>query len=190
MGAYPGSGPACITFTTSGSLAPVFQEERVLMRRYWSIGAIAGSVVLADQVSKQLAMDAVPLWRSVPVIDGFFNLVHVQNRGAAFGFLNREDTDWQFYFFAVVTFVAVLVLFYLAKTAKERSHLLFTSLGLILSGAIGNFIDRCRFRHVVDFLDFHIGEWHWPAFNVADIAITCGVILMLLNMLCSSRRKD
>ena len=153
------------------------------------MGAIAGVVVLADQASKQWAVSAVPLWRSVPVIDGFFNLVHVQNRGAAFGFLNRSDTDWQFWFFTAVTFVAVLVLFYLAKTAKERSPLLFTSLGLILGWAIGNFIDRCRFRHVIDFLDFHVGDWHWPAFNVADIAITCGVILMLLNMLCAGRRK-
>lgn len=153
------------------------------------MGAIAGVVVLIDQVTKQWAMDTVPLWRGVPVIDGFFNLVHVQNRGAAFGFLNREDTDWQFYFFAAVTLVAVAVLFYLAKTAKERSPLLFTSLGLILGGAIGNFIDRCRFRHVIDFLDFYVGDWHWPAFNVADIGITCGVILMLLHMFCSARRK-
>lgn len=152
------------------------------MRKYGIIGAVGAFIVLADQFTKYLVLEKIPLWHGFPVIDGFFNLVHVRNRGAAFGFLNRSDIEWQFWFFTAMTVVAVAVLLYLAKSARERSYGTLASLGLILGGAVGNFIDRCRFRHVIDFLDFHIGDRHWPAFNVADMGITCGVVLLLLLM--------
>lgn len=152
------------------------------MKRYGIIACVAALVAVLDQLTKYLAMQAIPLWSTHPVVEGFFNLVHVRNRGAAFGFLNNSDTDWQFWFFAAVTLLAVGVLLWMAKTApaplNARARLFFVSLGLILGGAVGNFIDRCRFRHVIDFLDFYIGDWHWPAFNVADIGITVGVLLL------------
>ena len=148
-------------------------------------------MAVLDQLTKYLAMQAIPLWTARPVIDGFFNLVHVRNRGAAFGFLNNSDTDWQFWFFAGVTLLAVGVLLWMARTAppphKFKARLFFISLGLILGGAVGNFIDRCRFRHVIDFLDFYIGNWHWPAFNVADIGITVGVLLLIFLTLCGRK---
>jgi signal peptidase II len=152
---------------------------RFITNRYGIIACVAGLVAVLDQLTKYLAMQAIPLWTSKPVIDGFFNLVHVRNRGAAFGFLNNGDTDWQFWFFAGVTVLAAGALFWMAKTAPPRSKLFFFSLGLILGGAAGNFIDRCRFRYVIDFLDFYLKNWHWPAFNVADIGITVGVLLLI-----------
>lgn len=156
---------------------------RFITNRYGIIACVALLVAVLDQLTKCLAMQAIPLWTSRPVIEGFFNLVHVRNRGAAFGFLNNSDTDWQFWFFAVVTVLAVGVLLWMARSAppplRTRAKLFFISLGMILGGAVGNFIDRCRFRHVIDFLDFYVGNWHWPAFNVADIGITLGVLLLV-----------
>ncbi|MDR2891764.1 MAG: signal peptidase II [Deltaproteobacteria bacterium] len=160
------------------------------MKRYGLIGVIAALVALVDQVTKQMACEVLPFGQFRPVIDGFFNLVHVRNRGAAFGFLNNHDTDWQFWFFAAATVLAVVVLLYLAKTAPAKSRLLFTAIGLVLGGAVGNFIDRCRFRYVIDFLDFYIGNWHWPAFNVADIGITCGVILLMYLILFGGKKVE
>lgn len=150
------------------------------MKRYYITISIAAFIVVLDQLSKKLVMDALPLWRSVPVIDGFFNLVHVQNRGAAFGFLNRSDIEWQFWLFAAFTVVAVGLVLYMVRGLKPVSLLGLSAFGAILGGALGNFIDRVRFRHVVDFLDFYVGEVHWPAFNVADIAICYGVAIFAI----------
>jgi signal peptidase II len=157
------------------------------MKRYWLIGGIAALLALADQLTKQLATQAVQPRHARVVIDGFFNLVQVQNRGAAFGFLNNSDSTWQFWFFAVITALAVAALLYTAKTLPARSFWAFCCLGFILGGALGNFIDRCRLRHVRDFLDFYWGDWHWPAFNVADIGISCGVFGLIVFIL--TRRK-
>jgi signal peptidase II len=147
----------------------------VLMKRYWLIGGIAFALAPLDQWTKHLVDLALPARHTRVVIDGFFNLVRVQNRGAAFGFLNNNDSGWQFWFFTLATVLAVAGVLYLAKTLPPRAYAAFCCLGLILGGALGNFIDRCRLRHVRDFLDFYWGEWHWPAFNVADLGITLGV---------------
>lgn len=122
------------------------------------------------------------LWDTDPVIPGFFNLVHVLNKGAAFGFLNQPDTNWQIWFFVAVTIFAVGFIYYLLTTADHGDRFFIWGLGLVLGGALGNLIDRVRFGFVVDFLDFHIGEYHWPAFNVADIAITCGAFSVIISM--------
>ncbi len=141
--------------------------------RYAIVSGIAALVIVLDQLTKWWVVKALPMHTSVPVIDGFFNLVHIYNRGAAFGFLNRSDIEWQFWLFMVATFISVLAIYYLVRTSVYLSAL-FVALGLVLGGALGNLIDRIRFRAVVDFLDFYIGHWHWPAFNVADIAICLG----------------
>ncbi|MDL2268272.1 signal peptidase II, partial [Desulfovibrio sp. OttesenSCG-928-G15] len=113
-------------------------------------------------------------------ITPFFNLVHVLNHGAAFGFLNDPETTWQFWFFLAATLMALGIIVFIAKSAPRSSTVLFAGLGLILGGAFGNLVDRIRFRAVVDFLDFHYAGWHWPAFNVADIAICTGAFLAAL----------
>ncbi len=147
--------------------------------RYLFIAALAALVTLLDQVCKLWVRLAIPLHTEIPVIQGFFSLVHVRNRGAAFGFLNRHDIAWQFWLFLAATILAAVVIVFLARQAKETERLFFTALGLIMGGAAGNLIDRVRHRAVVDFLDFYLGNWHWPAFNVADIAICCGAALAL-----------
>ncbi len=141
--------------------------------RYALVSGLAALVIFLDQLSKWWVIQSLPLHESVPIIDGFFNLVHIYNRGAAFGFLNRSDIEWQFWLFLVATVIAVGAIFYLVRTSAP-SKMLFSALGLVLGGALGNLIDRIRYRAVVDFLDFYVGHWHWPAFNVADIAICLG----------------
>lgn len=149
--------------------------------RYRMLTGIAAVVVVLDQLTKWWAMNAIPEHRPIPVVQGFFDLVNVRNRGAAFGFLNRSDIEWQFWLFLVATLIATGAIFALVRSSKH-DPLLFSGLGLVLGGALGNLIDRIRFRAVVDFLDFYIGEWHWPAFNVADIAICVGAFLACIAM--------
>jgi len=118
----------------------------------------------------------------VPVIKGFFNLVHVRNRGMAFGFMNRPDMDLGFWVLVSATVLAIgLLLFWFYRMKDEGT---WTTLGLsfILGGAVGNLIDRVRLHEVIDFLDVYVGGYHWPAFNVADAAITVGAFMVGLSL--------
>ena len=136
------------------------------------------TIVIADQISKFAVMNSLRIHESVTVISGFFNLVHLRNRGMAFGFLNRPDINFTFYLLVAASFVAIVFLLIWFFRLKEGDTLSVLALSLIMGGAVGNLIDRLRFREVVDFLDFYVGNYHWPAFNVADSAITVGVILI------------
>ena len=135
-------------------------------------------VVLAlDQLTKLAIMDNLAAYRDVIPLTGFFNLVHVHNTGAAFSLL-ADQPGWQQTFFVVLALVAAGVILYLLR--KTRGQPLFcAALALILGGAVGNLVDRVRYGHVIDFLDFYLGTWHWPAFNVADSAITVGAALLI-----------
>lgn len=141
--------------------------------RFKLLFTLAIICIFLDQITKFLIVRTIPLRDGFSAISGLFNIVHVQNHGAAFGFLNNPDTDWQFWFFFVITiFVIGFILNLVRKSPYDK--LLFIGFGFILGGAIGNFFDRIRFRYVIDFLDFYIGSWHWPVFNVADICICIG----------------
>lgn len=157
--------------------------------RYRILLGVGFLVLLADQLTKWWTMTAIPTHGSVTIIPGFFDLVHVRNRGAAFGFLNRSDIEWQFWLFLAATVISAGVIWGLTRTAKGNEKALFYGLGLVLGGAIGNLVDRVRFRAVIDFLDVYIGQWHWPAFNMADIAICCGAFLVCLNMVFSREER-
>ena len=148
--------------------------------RYRILGGMAALARFLDQLSKWLILRSIPEHRSVTVIEGLFDLVNIRNRGAAFGFLNRPDIEWQFWLFLAATLVAVWAIFMLVRDAHEEPWL-FAGLGLVMGGALGNLADRLRFRAVVDFLDIYWGDWHWPAFNVGDSAICIGVGLLLLD---------
>ena len=152
-------------------------------RRLILVGGWALAVVLLDQLTKYLVLRDLPEFRSVPIIPGFFDLVNIRNRGAAFGFLNSPDIEWQFWLFLGATLFAAGAIVSLARSARPTDTALLCGLGCVLGGAVGNLIDRLRFRAVVDFLDFYIGQWHWPAFNVADIAICCGATLICFYLL-------
>jgi signal peptidase II len=137
---------------------------------------IAGVVVVLDQITKYVAI--AELAGQAPVeVTSFFNLLLVYNRGAAFSFLAGMG-GWQRYVFTVLALVASVWIIYLLRRYPQQS-LFCLALSLVLGGAIGNVIDRMTIGAVVDFLDFHAYGWHWPAFNVADSAITGGAVLLI-----------
>lgn len=139
-------------------------------------------VVLVDFVSKAYISSTMVLHESVPVIEGFFNITYVRNPGAAFGLFSEASGTFRLLFFVAVTVLAiVLVLYYIVRSSVEESLVIF-SLSLILSGAVGNLIDRVCYGEVVDFLDVYIGSHHWPAFNVADSAITVGALILFFEL--------
>ncbi len=141
---------------------------------------VATVAVLLDQLSK-ITMSRLLAYGQSEVITSYFNLVMVYNKGAAFSFLSNQG-GWQRWFFSALALgVSVFIVFMLKKNANQR--MFCWSLSLILGGAVGNLIDRIAYGHVIDFLDFHIGGWHRPAFNVADGAITIGAALFVLDEL-------
>ncbi len=151
-------------------------------------GAIA--VIILDQITKAVITEKLFMYGSHKVIDGFFSLVYVMNPGAAFGFLAGAPEIFRYLFFISVTVLAILLIIYYILKSKSQDVLMVISLTLIFGGAVGNLIDRIRFGAVVDFLDFYIGAWHWPAFNVADSAISIGAVLMIWEMLVSRKKTS
>jgi signal peptidase II len=142
--------------------------------------SVAGVVLLLDQLTKIWITQVFKYGESHPVTS-FFNLVLVYNKGAAFSFL-ADQGGWQRYFFTVVGIGAALFIIYLLR--KHAGQRLFCwALALILGGAVGNVADRLAYGHVIDFLDFHVNNWHWPAFNVADMAIFIGAALFIIDEL-------
>lgn len=144
---------------------------------------IAGLVVIIDQITKAIILDTLPLYHSVSVIQGFFNFTHVHNPGGAFGFLADQCASVRSIFFIVVPSLVICLILYLYKNTYKTYPFLATALALILGGAIGNLIDRVRFGKVVDFLDLHVGNMHWPTFNVADSAISVGMVIFIFYLL-------
>jgi signal peptidase II len=144
---------------------------------------VSGVLVLLDQVTKALVGFYLQPYHSIAVIPGFFNLTHILNPGGAFGFLAGADPILRKIVFLFVSFLAVvLILWYYFKTPASYP-LLATAFAMIFGGAIGNLIDRIRTGKVVDFLDFYLGNLHYPAFNVADSAITIGIGIFILHLL-------
>ncbi len=144
------------------------------MKRRLIMAGFAGVLVLLDQVSKYLIATSRPRFEVIP---GFFNLSYVENRGAAFGILQGR-----LFLLSSVSLIAMSVLlFLLFYEDSEKKGLLF-ALALILGGTAGNFLDRVRLGYVIDFLEFHIGQYYWPSFNIADSAISIGVTLLILIM--------
>jgi signal peptidase II len=153
-----------------------------LQHRYLALILVAGTIVALDQATKALVTGWLPLYRSVSVIPGFFNLTHVLNPGGAFGFLADQGPVVRQLLFVVATCLAIgLILYYFHRTPAGYRWLI-AAFALILGGAVGNLIDRLRFGKVVDFLDFYIGSGHWPAFNLADSAITVGIGIFVLHL--------
>lgn len=153
--------------------------------------AIAGTVILLDQLTKHWIIATLRLHEGFTVVDRFFNIVHVRNPGAAFGFLAGASPAFRSVFFLAVTLVAILLIIHylrhtLRQTGIEKLPLVF-SLALIFAGAVGNLIDRLRFGEVVDFLDLYVGSYHWPAFNVADASISIGAAVLAISLFAKRR---
>ncbi len=160
-----------------------------MKRKYWVLLVFCIGILLLDQWTKSLVVQKLPLYQRVELIQGFFNLTHVRNTGGAFGIFGGEKGGLGSILFVVVSLIAIGAIVFLFLKIKENEKTLALSFSLILSGAIGNLIDRLRFGEVVDFLDFHLSTYHWPAFNVADSAICIGIGLMALELLKGDQRK-
>lgn len=159
----------------------------------FSMGSFFGiilAVVAVDQATKFWIFHNFALYESKVLISGFFNLTYLTNNGAAFSILAGQPALWRQVFFMGAA-GAALVFIWLAQRSFGRNSTLYTvALSLIAGGAIGNLIDRIRFGFVIDFLDIYIGTHHWPAFNVADSAITVGVVLFIFKNLVLERHQD
>ena len=137
--------------------------------------------VILDQISKQVANAQLVLHHSLAIFPGF-NFTLIYNEGAAFSFLSNAG-GWQRWFFTILSIVISGVLFVWLKKLDHSKRMLAAGLAFILGGAIGNLIDRIVYGHVIDFIDVYYKSYHWPAFNLADSAITLGAALLILDML-------
>jgi signal peptidase II len=143
--------------------------------------AVAAVVVILDAWTKYLASTQLVMFQPVEVFS-WLNMRLAHNPGAAFSFLAGAG-GWQRWFLTALALVVSVVLLFWMFGLKKGQWMVGLALGLVLGGAIGNVIDRVRHGYVVDFIDVHYAGWHWPAFNVADSAITCGIIILLLDAL-------
>jgi signal peptidase II len=166
-------------------LSEYFVKRNIIV---FILGAVA--VTVLDQITKTAISSRFLLHESYEVINGLFNLVYVMNPGAAFGFLAGASATFRYIFFIGITVIAMLLIIYYLVKSQHGSIVTVASLTLIFAGAVGNLIDRIRFGAVVDFLDVYIGAWHWPAFNVADSAITVGAALMIWEMVTGSKKRN
>jgi signal peptidase II len=150
---------------------------------YYSYFIFTALLILSDQLTKYMVASALPLGTGKAVFPGLLNLVHVRNPGGAFSVFAGSDSLWKQRIFIILTVVVVAVIIY-AYGKVPRSDLWNRAAYVLISGgALGNLIDRARMGEVIDFLDIHVGQWHWPVFNVADSAITAGAIMLLISLL-------
>lgn len=149
------------------------------MNKFAHVAIVATTVAVADQISKIWIRDSFIHGSYKTIVECCAHIVHVNNTGGAFSLFASAPDQWRVPFFMGATVVAVvaLVAMILATPARRRGPL--TALAAVLGGAFGNFYDRVTYGHVTDFIDIHYAGYHWPAFNVADAAITCGIVVIL-----------
>lgn len=144
-------------------------------------------IVALDQATKWLVVQRLPLYEDVPLISGLLSFQHVRNSGAVFGFLSATEFPGKPYAFALLSGVALLILAYYARTVPAEERLPRLALSLVIGGAIGNLIDRVRFGYVIDFVKMYWDTHVWPNYNVADSAISIGLVLLVFD---SFRSRD
>lgn len=158
------------------------------LRKYFFL--IAAIVVLLDRVTKWAVASSLPLHESITVIPGFFHITHVENTGAAFGLFADSTAQWKVAALVTFSLVALIIVSVLLWRNSHAISTMTIGLSLILGGAFGNLWDRMLAGHVTDFLDFHIGTYYWPAFNVADSAIVVGAILLVAEILFTKHSEE
>ena len=159
-------------------------------RRYGLLIGVSLIIVSLDQITKLLIINTMQLHESIPVIAGFFNLTYIRNPGAAFGLFATTNSAFRLIFFVGTSIFALGLLgtiFYRIHPDDVWGQLTVSS---IVGGAIGNLLDRLQHGEVVDFLDVYIGRYHWPAFNVADGAISVGVVSLLIIFALDKKKND
>lgn len=157
---------------------------------------VAIIVLILDQLTKWLIVQHVPIGTEIPIINGFFDMVHGRNTGAAFGMLSQWNSDYRDWFFYIIAVVAMVFLYFYIKSVSDTDRFSLLALSFIFGGALGNISDRIFRGSVVDFLSVHFRDkiisfglfgrdliipLSWPAFNVADMAISCAVILLVVR---------
>ncbi len=153
-------------------------------RKYVILLVLVLAIVVLDQVTKQIVIDRFHYGESISVIPEFFNLTYVRNTGAAFGLLANANPAFRIPFFVLVPFAALFAIGMIFRKLPAQDVKLSTALSLVIGGAVGNLIDRVVYNYVIDFLDFHWKlQYHFPAFNVADISICVGVGILMLDLL-------
>lgn len=155
--------------------------------KYLILSIVSAVVILLDQASKIFIDRTMDIHSSITVVENFFNITYIRNKGAAFGFL--AETSFRLPFFILISFIAVVVIICIFRKLRPEQKLTAFSLSLIFAGALGNLIDRIRLGEVIDFIYVHWYDHYWPAFNVADSAICIGVFLLALDMLRDERRR-
>ena len=158
-----------------------------MKKKYAILMIIFICLSILDQWTKHLVHTKFAWGETKPIITGFFSLTYVRNSGAAFGILHKAPPKFRDPFFIVIPLLALFIILFLFMRLQDNQVLDAIALSLILSGAIGNLIDRLRFGYVIDFLDFFVGTYHWPAFNVADSCIVVGVSIFFFLSFLRSR---
>jgi signal peptidase II len=155
--------------------------------KYLILSIISVVVLFLDQATKIFIDRTMDLHSTITVVENFFNITYIRNKGAAFGFL--AESSFRLPFFILISIIAVIVIIGIFRKLRPEQKLTAVSLSLIFAGALGNLIDRIRLGEVIDFIYVHWYEHYWPAFNVADSAICVGVALLALDMLRDEQRK-
>jgi signal peptidase II len=155
----------------------------MLKNKYIKLVVVAGGIILLDQFTKGLILRYLPFNNTIPVIKDFFNITHIHNPGGAFGLMANLSPTLRSIIFLFISSLAAGLIFYFYKKTPANYSWLAAAFALIFGGAIGNLIDRIRFGMVIDFLDFYVGNLHWPAFNIADSAISIGIGIFLYHLM-------
>ncbi len=157
--------------------------------RYVMLIVVCSATVLLDQATKLHILQTMRLHESILIIPDFFSLTYIRNPGAAFGLFASSSEWFRSVFIGLASLFALILLWTIFFRLPEDDWIGQLSVAGILGGAVGNLIDRLRYGEVIDFLDFYIGRYHWPAFNVADAAITVGVVFLLLHYALEKKRE-
>jgi signal peptidase II len=161
---------------------------KVSLFRNLLLASLTGTVIVLDQITKLYIMQTMRLHESISIIPNLFSLTYIRNPGAAFGLLAGSSNAFRMVFFGLTSIFALVLLGTILIRMPERDWLGRLSVAGILGGAVGNLIDRLRFGEVIDFLDVYVESYHWPAFNVADSAITVGVLFLIVHF--AFEKKD
>ena len=151
-------------------------------KKYLIVAVISMLVIILDQYTKHLIIQSFALYESLDIIQNYVTIVHARNKGIAFGIFAAQGSGTQTILLIITSCLAIAFIFYLVSSLKGKQLYATITLSFILGGAIGNLIDRIRWGEVVDFIDLHWYRYHWPAFNVADSAISLGLVLLIIGM--------
>ena len=161
-----------------------------MKNKYLVLLFVSGFLILTDQYTKFMVSLHIPLNYSIKVVEGFFNLTHIRNSGVAFGLFASQQSEYKTLMLIAISTIAIMAILVIFHQTPKDKKIVQTGLILIFSGAIGNLIDRSLHGEVIDFVDFFIEGYHFPAFNIADSCITIGVALMVVDLFFGESRPD